>query len=80
MKGLFKNLKDLAECTRLYASYVITSNDNAMTIKLIKAHNDYCVFILKQQVPMVEDGLGCMSVSVVPRAASGGTKLIYYSK
>ena len=64
----------------LYASYVITSNDNAMTIKLIKAHNDYCVFILKQQVPMVEDGLGCMSVSLAPRVVSGGTKLIYYSK
>ena len=57
VKGLFENLKDLADCTRLYASYVITSNDNAMTIRLIKAHNDYCMFILKQQVPMVEDGL-----------------------
>ena len=57
VKGLFENLKDLEECTRLYASYATTSNDNAMTLRLIQAHHDYCSFISKQQVPMVEEGL-----------------------
>lgn len=57
VKGLFENLKDLEECTRLYASYATTSNDNAMTLRLIQAHHDYCLFISKQQVPMVEEGL-----------------------
>ena len=44
--------------------YAINSNDNAMTIKLIKAHHDYCLFILKQQAPIVEEALAELAIEL----------------
>lgn len=54
VKGLFENLKDLADCARQYTSYVINDSTNSMVLKLIDAHHSYCLLILTQQVPMVE--------------------------
>ena len=60
-KGLFENIKDLDDCSRQYTSYIISDSYKTMAVQFIEAHHSYCMFILNQQAPMVENLLAILA-------------------
>lgn len=54
VKGLFENVKDIENISKMYENLMLTNKDSVDKARMVRIHYDYCERTLNKQVPMVQ--------------------------
>lgn len=54
VKGLFENIRDIEDISKMYESLMLTNKDSVDKIRMVEIHYWYCDRTLNAQVPMVQ--------------------------
>lgn len=64
IKGLFENVKDIENISKMYESLLLTNKDSADKARMVEIHYLYCDRTLNEQVPMVQKVLDTLSLEL----------------
>lgn len=54
IKGLFENVRDIENISKMYESLMLTNKDTVDKTRMVEIHYLYCERTLKEQVPMIQ--------------------------
>ena len=64
IKGLFENVKDIENISKMYESLMLTNKDSADKARMVEIHYLYCDRTLNVQVPMVQKVLDTLRLEL----------------